>query len=1020
MLRRLLLRISLWAWVFWLLPWQPALAGGDPTLIWQTIETPHFTIYFYQGEYLIAMKTARVAEEAHERVTELLGHTPKDKTVIVVTDETDGANGSATVIPYNLVRIFVTAPSEDSVLSDYDDWLRGLIYHEYTHIVHIDTIGGLPRFTNKFTGKIWAPNQIEPRWFIEGLATYAESALTTAGRANSTARDMFLRAATLEGRMLSLDQLSSAPLSWPRGNSFYLFGSAFLNYIADRFGHEALVRFSHQYGKTAVPYGLNKIAKDTIGEDFVTLHSDWQKFLDEKYQKQKADIEAAGRIEGVRLTITGEDHNSPLFSPDGQKLYFYEASGQRRAGIYVADFGPESEARKAIQFATEATINEAFSSTLLTPTSGRSAADFSPDGSVLYLHQRMVTKNFYSYNDLYRYDLDTDNFTRLTKAERASDPSVSPDGKWIAYAQNRSGSSSLALVSVDAPTKPILLVEETDFSQVFTPTFSPDGKTIAFSLWQAGGFRDIALVNVETKEVKTLMYDRAIDTDPTFSADGKILYFSSDRTGVQNVFAYDFAEEKLYQVTNVLNGAYEPKPSPDGKVLVYLGYNSYGFDLYALPIDRSTWREAPPSRVRDTPAYADEPLVHEKEASLPVKRYTPFKTIRPYTYTPIVAQDAYGGTAGLSIAGADAAGLHAFALTSQFSTVNGSPTYSLSYRYDGLYPTISASLSRFTLNRRVFMGLNSMPYVETQNAFNVSAFFPFRGLFWFSGISFRYEAQYVQPDDPNLLSTLPYDPGDVLPVYPDKGLISGVSATATFSNVRRYTFSISPEEGFSASLTGRVRDPILGSAFESRDLIWGLDQYLPLRFLGKHHVLALSCNGGVSYGEGRVSRSFVAGGLPTQDVFGALTLLTPGFVGGGFLRGFAQAAFVGDRFTLFNVEYRFPIKTLERGFGTIPLYARRIHGRLFTDYGGAFFGEVMQNAREANEDPNVADAPFYTGAGILLPAGMGGQMHASVGAELLMDGIVGYFLGTTVRLGVAQGLGAQGIRDFYLLVGAPF
>ena len=77
------------------------------------LETPHFILYFYQGEYLIAMKAARVAEEAHERVTKLLDHTPTERTVLVITDDTDGANGSATVIPYNLVRIFVTAPAED-------------------------------------------------------------------------------------------------------------------------------------------------------------------------------------------------------------------------------------------------------------------------------------------------------------------------------------------------------------------------------------------------------------------------------------------------------------------------------------------------------------------------------------------------------------------------------------------------------------------------------------------------------------------------------------------------------------------------------------------------------------------------------------------------------------------------------------------------------------------------------------------------------------------------------------------
>jgi Tol biopolymer transport system component len=986
-----------------------AKAGGDPDLVWQTLETDHFIIYFYQSEYLIAMKAARVAEEAHVRVTKLLHNVPKKKCVIVITDDTDGANGSATVIPYNLVRIFVTAPAEDSILSDYDDWLRGLIYHEYTHIVHIDTIGGLPNVANKIIGKLWAPNQIEPRWFIEGLATYAESALTTAGRANSTAEDMFLRAAVLENHMLTLDQLSSSPEAWPRGNSFYLFGSAFLGYIAGRFGEESLSTYSHEYGTTAVPYGLNKAAISAFGQDFVSLYDDWLKFLGEKYQQQKVDIEAEGRLEGVQLTTTGEDHNSPIFTPDGEKLIFFESSGQARAGLYMADLGPKSEARAQIKIVTEATQNKAFSSEILAPTVGRASVDITPDGKALYLHQRAITKGFYSYNDLYRAELDTEKSgelsvsksKRLTTGERASDPTISPDGKWIAYTQNRSGSTSLALVSVDEPTKPKLLVDNADFSQVFTPSFSPDGKKIAFSLWQGGGFRDIAIVDVESGEVKKLMYDRAIDTDPSFSPDGKILYFSSDRTGIANLFAYDFEQEKIYQITNVLNGAFEPNSSPDGSFLIYLGYNSRGFDFYAIPIERDTWREAKEPRTRGTPAYADEPLVSEKEANLEVKKYSPWKTLRPYTYTPILGQDSYGSTLGIAVNGFDATATHSFSLDTQFSTVNGAPTGSASYRYDGLYPTLTASLSRFTSTRRLLTGTSSTPYIEEQYLLSAGASFPIRREFWFSSLSLRYEGQFVRPDDPSFEKELPLDPSDTLPIKPDHGLISGVSLGLNFGSARRFTYSISSEEGFNANVTLRVRDQILGSFVDSKELFWTFDKYIPLHFLGNHHVLALSLEGGVSQSEGRVARAFVLGGLPSQDVFGALTLLNRGFVGGGFLRGFEPGFMFGDRFHILNAEYRFPIARIERGFETIPLYAKKLHGRLFMDYGAAYFDRASPEQ--------------------FLPLGVKeGQMRTSFGAEVLLDGVLGYFLSTTVRLGVAQGLGPDGIRDYYLLVGAPF
>ena len=51
---------------------------------------------------------------------------------------------------------------------------------------------------------------------------------------------------------------------------------------------------------------------------------------------------------------------------------------------------------------------------------------------------------------------------------------------------------------------------------------------------------------------------------PSFSPDGRFVVFSSDRTGIYNLFAYELATERLYQVTNLVSGAFQPTVSPDG------------------------------------------------------------------------------------------------------------------------------------------------------------------------------------------------------------------------------------------------------------------------------------------------------------------------------------------------------------------------------------------------------------------------------------------------------------------------
>src|SRR5690606_32477516 len=146
---------------------------------------------------------------------------------------------------------------------------------------------------------------------------------------------------------------------------------------------------------------------------------------------------------------------------------------------------------------------------------------------------------------------------------------------------------------------------------------------------------------------------------------------------------------------------------------------------------------------------------------------------------------------------------------------NGNPTLSATYRYNGTFPNLTAGVSRTTSTRRLSFDTQSIPYVEESYAFSASATIPFRRLYWFSSLSLRYDGQWVQPDDGNLIDNLPYNPGGALPTYPDRGFISGLSASITFSSSRRFVFSVSPEEGFDLSFTVRVRDRLLGSDFES-------------------------------------------------------------------------------------------------------------------------------------------------------------------------------------------------------------
>ena len=162
----------------------------DPDFRWRTLDTPHFRLHFHQGEEGLVQDVAREAERAHALLAPRLGYDPAQRTEVVLSDDMDDANGSATPLPYNTIRLFAVPPSSGSVLQDYRDWIRQLVQHEYTHILHLDHVGGIPAAFNSIFGKLWIPNGFLPSFFVEGIAVTNESEDLATGRNASPLFDM--------------------------------------------------------------------------------------------------------------------------------------------------------------------------------------------------------------------------------------------------------------------------------------------------------------------------------------------------------------------------------------------------------------------------------------------------------------------------------------------------------------------------------------------------------------------------------------------------------------------------------------------------------------------------------------------------------------------------------------------------------------------------------------------------------------------------------------------------------------
>ncbi|HEX2678622.1 MAG TPA: hypothetical protein VHM19_18345, partial [Polyangiales bacterium] len=632
--------------------------------MWHTLQTPHFEITYHDPLGAIAQHLAAAAERANEKLSRALGFRASQRVLILLTDETDDANGIANVLPRDQLHLFASAPDDLSPIADYDDWIATLVTHEHTHILHMDQIGGLPALVNVLLGKSVAPNSIQPRWFIEGIATYEESKQTSGGRGRSTIFDMMLRADVLEERWLPLDAISNDPVRWPHGDIRYLYGSRFLTFIAERYGDAALTRMGLDYGRQAIPYGLNRIAKRATGFTFTELYEQFHAALRERYGAQRDAIVQAGVVEGRALTAHADLARSPRFLRDG-RLVFYRSDGHSPEGVYVLD-GTRI--------------------TRLTRSSGEASVAVHPDGRSLVFSQNGPYRDIYSFHDLFRFDLTSGELERLTTGLRASQPDVSPNGREVVFVTQKNGGSRLELAALDdveGSRRPLSCGE--DCAQVYTPRFSPDGKTVAVSAWRRGGYRDVLLIDRASGLVRELTHDRAQDTGPVFSPDGKRVYFSSDRTGVANLYAFELDSGQTVQLSNVVMGAYQPQVSPDGTKLVYVGYASHGFGLHELALSDVTPRTAEPYR-NERPAQ-DVVVEH---APVPVEDYDPTRTLPPNNYQLDLQRAALGYELGIHIAGSDIAGFHRYRvlITSTFDPVEAGVSVHYAYGRSPLAPTL--------------------------------------------------------------------------------------------------------------------------------------------------------------------------------------------------------------------------------------------------------------------------------------------------------------------------------------------
>jgi len=933
---------------------------GVPFAKYRTYETPHFILTFEAGLDDYARRAATRAEAAHALLARAYGTTPRGKIRLVIVDQGDLFNGSATSFPTNRVIAFANTPVEGQLFYT-DDPIELLFTHELAHIFHLDEARGGWRVLRHVFGRseLSFPHYFDGGALIEGLATFYESRLTDGGRVRGAQFPETLRAAVLETNGPHVDEAEPDRAAWPL-DRHYVFGSLFLDHLATRYGVDTPPAWMAQ---RAGSFGSIVSRGQGVGELFggKSLSREWSDWI---AAERDAAVQLRDRLRasppGLAATTRVCDvaHSTwyPRVSPDGSRIAFIAGDeGRRPPGLYIADL-------------------QACHARRLTRVNSSHAFAWSRDGRSIVFSQFDLVDNARRHGDLYRVDVASGRVSRLTRAARLASPDVHPDGRTIVAVQYDKERSRLVTVGIESGA----IAPLTEFSTAIAwgpARWSPDGAQLAALRFTRGTSFDLVLLSADGRLLQQLTDDRALEGVPEWDAGApaglRRLFFTSDRSGVRELYGLELERDnspRLFLTARVATGLHEVAiVSAGGAVsdhtsIVAMVTHADGRHLERLEIDRAAWvaPSAPAAEyARRSDPEAPPPTV-EPTAPRP---YKPARDLLPTGWSPVFEMiEALGVFAGAETGGVDVVHRHEWQGSAAYGPdgrVMGSAGYV--YRRFPHASLFGSVASTWRLEGRVESDAGELLRLERKRAAAIGVAFP-----WITSRRRTFVSTTLEIEDRRREHS-----GDVaavsaaVPLRQDPTLAGG-GLGLSFDNTQAGLRSISVQDGVRMSASIDYLKATAGDRWRSGwDLAASGFRSLPSWTTSGRPVFTAAAH--IAEQRGPAAARLTAGGVGSTSVFDASSA---NFEVRGYPAGFVAAnALWGAR-----TEMRLPIGLVSRGLGVLPLYLRGFSGSWFVDTAGAAdrvarlgSPQLVSTGGELSTDILLFSVPIRVRSGVGVP-----------------------------------------------------
>ncbi|MCF6243200.1 MAG: hypothetical protein L3J74_17915 [Bacteroidales bacterium] len=870
------------------------------SILWKSIETPHFQIIFPSEIENNAQKVANFMEIACKYDTSSLVTHPK-RVSLVLNNRAMISNAYAALAP-RYMQFYLKPPQTVTDLSSLD-WTQLLAIHEYRHIVQYSK--NKAQFTKFMTylfgdiGQLMMQWSI-PDWFFKGDAVVMETALTKGGRGRIPAFAMPIRTYALSNLNFSYDRayLGTYRTFYP---SWYHLGYHLTAYGRVHYGKYIWDNVLNRTSKFSFwPYAFSRSLKKYTGMNVKNFYNAAIYEFDSLWsiQQNKLQFTQAKTVNTTKKR-SFTDYYNPQFDSEGNIIAVKKSLDEITTFYRISPSGNEEKIK-----VTDAGI-------------------FKVQGKYVVWARYIPDVRWGQQSFTYIVILNTENKKErtLTKKGKYLSPALSPDGSKIAAVKfDKNQKCSLVILhSGSGDELDSFQVGNNDY--IRTPSWSSDGNFVVFTHAKYKG-PAISILKLKDKEIFNIKaYSFENIGRPVFYKD--YVLYNSNRSGIENIYAINIFTQDEFRVSSGMFGTFNPNVSENSNKMIFQDYSANGYNIAEMDLKPERWTNV--AKIKNTDIKYYKTLINQEAGKNIFEDTTDFKQypVSEKKYRSNLRLHSWGVYPLLSLLDISIMADNYLKTTSVragylYNINENTHGGYLSVTYAKYFPVLSLS-SLYMQNSRTYNFSDGSSEHLAWNEFSMNAGvnFPFnfsRGIYY-RKLNIGFGANFKYIDNKPVRSLDETGSGTFAPLY----------ISAKFSNTRRYAYrDIAPKYGQILALDYKQifdYDDYNGFLFSARSAFY---------FPGIFHNNSIKLTAGF---ERQIE--FDANNYQSLYYFSSKMSMPRGYD--------AQTL---DWVYKLTGDYKFPLLYPDVSIGSL-VYVKRVSAGVFYDYARGYLGQASAEFNSA-------------------------------------------------------------------------